>query len=153
MKCYILKDGEKFNSTITPKETISEELEKEIDEFCIKWQVRNLSEKGNSQYDDGIDYRKLYESLNPENFVIYNGKILGYLANHFDTSAYVSFSDKKDKYKINSYDFSDYNGVTYKVDRGFIDIVPNPDKDNNPYYDQPRFHSQAEYDDYIKWRD
>ena len=32
-------------------------------------------------------------------------------------------------------------------------VTPNPNTDSNPYYDQPRFRSPEEYDNYIKWRD
>ena len=49
-------------------------------------------------------------------------------------------------------DNTDYRN-SGRVNRGHVAIVPKPDTDLNPYHDEPRFHSQEEYDDYIKWRD
>lgn len=157
MKCYILEENKGFNRTTTPKESISAELENEINVLCSKWQVRDLRQSsGGSLYggDDNFTSHTFYEPLDPESFVISNGKIIGYFATHFDVDAhgYVLFTGKE-KVRLGSYDNSDYRNGTGKIDRGHVDIVPRPDLDTNPYYDEPGFHSQEEYDDYIKWRD
>ena len=154
MKCYILEENQFFNIKKKKREENNCEMEKVINELCEKWQVRNLSQTGSSLYDDdGIESKKLYECLEPENFVILNNEVIGYYSDHFGEVGYLPFIIKDNKIRIGSYDYSDYRNGTGKVDRGFIDIVPRPDLDTNPYYDQPRFHSQEEYDDYIKWRD
>ena len=78
MKCYILEENQFFNVQKTKREEISCEMEKVINELCEKWQVRNLSQTGSSLYDDdGIESKKLYECLEPENFVILNTHLEG----------------------------------------------------------------------------
>ena len=153
MKCYVLKDGEYFNES-AEKQEISSELEQKIYQIIVKRRARNLAQTGNNKYgDDGIYSRTEYDYLDAENFVIKDGKIFAYYAVHFDEAEYVLFDENRDKIKVCSFDYSDYSNGTGNVNRGFIDIVKYPDTDTNPYYDQPRFHSQEEYDDYIKWRD
>ena len=49
MKCYFLEEGKAFSATSTPKKEIPQELLKKLEEICSKWQVRNLSQKGNSR--------------------------------------------------------------------------------------------------------
>ena len=157
MICYILDEGKHFNSANTKKGEVSERLEKEIEELCVNWRARNLKQhSGYSMYaydDDNYESQTLYEALNPENFVVSGESVVGYFANHFDVCTYVSFTGKEAKVKLGDYDFSDYRNGTGKVNRGHVALVPYPDTDTNPYYDEPRFHSQEEYDDYIKWRD
>ena len=84
--------------------------------------------------------------------VVLDGKIIGYYADHFDCAGYVLFPIAGGKYRLGDYDFTNYSN-SGRVNRGHVDIVPRPDTDTNPYHDEPRFHSQEEYDDYIKWRD
>jgi len=151
MLCYVLEKDHAFNIKKTKKQEISSQLEKEIEELCIKWQVRALHQSGYEYTEEGIVTNKLYESLNPECFVVSGEKIVGYYANHFDTSGFVRFTGEA-KTRIGDYDFTDYSNGG-KANRGFVEIVPNPDIDSNPYSDLPRFHSQEEYDDYIKWKD
>ena len=147
MKCYV---RETENATAgAVRQEIDSALEAEIRELCSKWQVRNLKQTG---YSEDYDSEKVYEALKEENFVVSGGKVVGYSADHFDCCMYVPFPIKDNKFRLGDYDFSDYRN-TWKVNRGHVDIVPRPDTDTNPYYDQPRFHSQEEYDDYIKWRD
>ena len=102
--------------------------------------------------DDGIISTVEYDWLRPEAFVVSAGKIVGYSADHFDVNVLVKFTGKESM-RLGDYDFSDYKHGTFRVDRGHVKIVPHPDTDTNPYADEPRFHSQEEYDDYIKWRD
>jgi len=154
MKCFVLEEGQTLATHEPVKKTVSKEIEKQIADLCSKWQVRNLEQTGNSNYDDdGIDSSTKYEPLDPESFLVANGKILGYFANHFGVSLYVRFEPVDNKIRLGDYDFSDYKHGTGRVDRGHVAIVPRPDRDTNPYHDEPRFHSQEEYDDYIKWRD
>ena len=153
MKCYASSDNGVINRIPGTRVEISEVLALKISEICKAWQVRDLHQEGNSNYDDdGIYSNTKYEPLDPESFVVSNGEVVGYYANHFDTEGYVKFSGKE-KVKIGDYDFSDYSGGSGRVNRGHVSIVPRPDTDTNPYSDEPRFHSQEEYDDYIKWRD
>ena len=152
MKCYVIKDGEYFDSEKTPRQEVSKEMQIKIEDICVYRQVRNLYQKGNENYGD-VSYQKEYKSLKPENFVLKNGKIVGYYADHFDVTNYVLFTGLEERVKISSYDFTNYGSGTGNVDRGFIEIVKCPDYDSNPLYDLPRFHSQEEYDDYIKWKD
>ncbi len=153
MKYYSLQAGKLFNLGECTVEEAKKETRKLIDDTCSRWQVRNLAQTGNSNYDDdGIDSEKIYEPLDPDEFVITDGKIVGYNANHFDVCRLVKF-DGTEEVRLGDYDFSDYSGGSGRVDRGHVKIVHRPDLDSNPYYDEPRFHSQEEYDDYIKWRD
>lgn len=153
MKCYVLEEGKLFNLGNCKVEEISAELAKQIDEICIKWKVRNLKQEGSSRYDDdGIISTVEYDWLRPEAFVVSGGEIVGYSADHFDVNVLVKFTGKESM-RLGDYDFSDYKHGTFRVDRGHVKIVPHPDTDTNPYADEPRFHSQEEYDDYIKWRD
>lgn len=115
--------------------------------------MRDLHQVGvNRPYDDAIKSEKLYEDFKPESFVVLNGGIVGYHYQSEKDDVYVVFNGSR-KVHISSYDFSDYKGDTDKVDRGHLEIVEKPDCDSNPYSDNTTFHSQAEYDDYIKWRD
>ena len=153
MKCYVLEKGSYFNLEKCKQEEISAELEGKINAICSAWQVRDLRQSGSSQYDDdGITSSKEYEPLEPTAFVITDGELVGYYANHFNVTCYVNFVGNE-KTRLGDYDYSDYTGGTHRVNRGHVAIVPRPDTDTNPYYDEPRFHSQEEYDDYIKWRD
>ena len=146
MKCYVLEEGKNDGAK---QQEISKELEKEIVEFCQKWQARNLSQKGR---DDDYTSTTEYEPLKEENFVVSGDKLVAYYADHFDVTMRVELPIKGEKVRLGDYDFSGY-GTTWKIDRGHVAIVRRPDTDINPYYDEPRFHSQEEYDDYIKWRD
>ncbi len=149
MKCYVLKQEQTFAANIAKTE-ISAELEQEILALCLVWQARDLHQEGPNT-DDYEGYTK-YEALDAENFVVSMGHVVGYYADHFDCVAYVPFPIKAGKYRLGDYDFSDYRN-SGRVNRGFVSIVPKPDTDSNPYYDEPTFHSQEEYDDHIKWRD
>ena len=149
MKCYDLAQDANFNSDTTPRSEISAELESSVISICQSWQARNLCQKG---YSEDFDSDTVYEPLTEENFVISGGEVVGYYADHFNCSLYISIPIEGEKVSLGSYDFSDYHN-TWRVDRGFVAIVPRPDTDTNPYYDEPRFHSQEEYNDYIKWRD
>lgn len=149
MKCYVLAHNDCFRAGAEKKE-ISAALEAEIRELCIHWQVRDLHQEGHNP--DDYEGKTRYEPLCEEEFVVRDGKILGYYAHHFDCSGYVPFPITGGKYHIGDYDNTDY-GNSGRVDRGHVAIVPNPDTDTNPYHDEARFHSQEEYDDYIKWRD
>ena len=155
MKCYFLANDEMFDSSKTLKLDVTPELEEEIMGIIRNWRVRNLKQyNGNSLYAyDDPESETLYEALYEDGFVIKNGKIFAYYGRHFDETCYVLFDSSKSKIRFCSYDYSDYSNGTGRIDRGFVDIVRYPDTDNNPYADQPRFHSQEEYDDYIKWRD
>lgn len=149
MKCYVLEQGEKFAKDMAKSE-ISAELEREILNLCLVWQARDLHQEGPNT--DDYDSETLYEPLDAEKFVVSAGDIVGYYADHFDCAKYVPFPITDGKYRLGDYDYSDYSN-SGRVNRGYVNIVPKPDTDNNPYYDEPRFHSQEEYDDYIKWRD
>ena len=156
MKCYVLKEGQKLIMDNLKKEEVSPEIEKIINDICSRWQVRNLSQKNKRSlyaYTDDYESEKIYEPIDPENLVISNGKVVGYYSNHFDAQRLVGFTGDETKVRLGDYDYSDYSNGTGKVDRGHVDMVHRPDDDTNPYADQPRFHSQEEYDDYIKWRD
>ena len=157
MKCYVLMEGEYFKRGTTPQVDASQEIENKINDICQNWQVRDLhQENGYSLYaydeDDNVQSSKRYEPLNPDSFVIRGDEVLGYFADHFGESGYVVFDGSK-QVSVCDYDWSDYSGGSNKVNRGHIQIVARPDTDTNPYHDVPRFHSQEEYDDYIKWRD
>ena len=149
MKCYLLKEGERFAADMLKVE-IPSELEREILALCSQWQARDLHQEGPNS--DDYESRTLYESLDAENFVVSMGKVVGYYAVHFDCVAYVPFPITGGKYRLGDYDFTSYSN-SGRINRGHVNIVPKPDADTNPYYDEPRFHSQEEYDDYIKWRD
>ena len=149
MKCYILKQGQTFSADMKKSE-ISEEPEKRILALCLAWQARDLHQEGPNP--DDYSGSTQYDSLDAENFVVSMGQVVGYYANHFDLTAYVPFPITEGKYRIGDYDYTDYSN-SGRVNRGHVDIVPKPDTDLNPYHDEPRFHSQEEYDDYIKWRD
>ena len=153
MKCYKLEEGHAFNFDTCKVAEVSNEISKQIDEICTKWKVRNLKQEGSSRYDDdGIYSSTEYEWLKPEAFVIFCGELYGYAADHFNVKVFVKFTGKEE-IRLGDYDFSDYRNGTCRVDRGHVKIVHHPDGDTNPYADEPRFHSQEEYDDYIKWRD
>ena len=149
MKCYVLEQGQAFAANLEKVE-ISEAIEGEILELCSVWQARDLHQEGSNPDDYEGDTR--YEALDAESFVVSDGKVVGYYADHFDCAVYVPFPITAGKYSLGDYDFTDYRN-SGRVNRGHVSIVPKPDTDNNPYYDEPRFHSQEEYDDYIKWRD
>lgn len=98
MKCYVLEEGQYFNLQKCKSEEASEQIEKKIEEICVNWQVRDLHQEGNSNYgDDDISSKKLYEALNPENFVITNDSIVGYYANHFGVCGFVKFNGEEMK--------------------------------------------------------
>ena len=149
MKCYVLEPGQSFYVD-APKAEVSARLEQKILELCQSWQARDLHQEGPNP--DDYHGETLYEALNPENFVVSMGIVAGYYAVHFHCARYVSFSLVTTKYHVGDYDFTDYSNSD-RVNRGFVAIVPKPDRDTNPYHDEPRFHSQEEYDDHIKWRD
>lgn len=149
MKCYVLSQGEVFRAGAEKKE-IAAAVEAEIRELCMHWQARDLHQEGPNSDDYESETR--YEALCEEEFVVRDGKILGYYACHFDCSDYVPFPIAGGKYSLGDYDFTNYSN-SGRVNRGHVAIVPRPDTDTNPYHDEPRFHSQEEYDDYIKWRD
>ena len=153
MKCFVLNEENLYTLNLDTREEISAELEAKIEELCKVWQARDLHQEGNSNYDDdGISSYKKYEALLPENFAVSDGEVVGYYADHFGEVCYVKFNGTE-KVKVGDYDHSDYSGGSGRVNRGHVSIVPRPDTDTNPYHDEPRFHSQEEYDDYIKWRD
>ena len=152
MKAYILEQGKPFKIEECKINEISDDMQKEIEQVCENWQVRNLSQKsGGSLYADDVTSDTDYEPLNPEAFVITDGKIVGYYTDHFNVCGLVRFTGSA-KISVGDYDLSDYNG-SGKIDRGHVAIVTRPDTDSNPYSDVPRFHSQEEYEDYIKWKD
>ena len=150
MKCYVLKKGQCFREGTTKKAEISAALEEEIFAYCRSWQARDLHQEGPNP--DDYEGSKIYDTLDAENFVVLDGRVVGYYAVHFDCAGYVLFPIAGGKYRLGDYDYTDYSN-SGRVNRGHVDIVPRPDTDTNPYYDEPRFHSQEEYDDYIKWRD
>ena len=147
MKCYVLEDGAWFVADKTAKAEVSAEVEKEILALCGSWQARDLHQEGRDT--DNYESSKRYEALDAESFVVRDGCVLGYYATHFTCASYVPFPIKE-KYHVEDYDNTDYSN-SGRVDRGHVCIVPKPDTDGNPYSDETRFHSQAEYDDHIKW--
>ena len=149
MKCYVLEQGQTFDSNM-PKAEISAELEQRVLSLCQGWQARDLHQEGPNS--DDYNGSTLYDALDAENFVVSMGRVVGYYAVHFSCEKYVPFPIAGGKYSLGDYDFTDYSNCG-RVNRGHVSIVTKPDVDNNPYYDEPRFHSQEEYDDYIKWRD
>lgn len=149
MKCYGLKQGQTFSASMAKTE-ISEELEKKILALCLAWQARDLHQEGPNT--DDYEGSTLYDALDAECFVVSMEEVVGYYADHFDCTGYVPFPITAGKYRLGDYDHTDYSN-SGRVNRGHVDIVPKPDTDLNPYHDEPRFHSQEEYDDYIKWRD
>ena len=149
MKCYVLESGQEFVSNMAKKE-ISKELEREILSLCLVWQARDLHQEGPNP--DDYEGKTLYDALDAENFVVSEGHVVGYYADHFGCMRYVPFPITEGKYRLEDYDYTDYSNSGF-VNRGHVHIVPKPDTDLNPYHDEPRFHSQEEYDDYIKWRD
>ena len=149
MKCYVLEQGQIFSSDM-PKTEISEALEREILALTLVWQARDLHQEGPNS--DDYEGKMLYDLLDAENFAVCDGRVVGYYADHFDCTAYVPFPIEGKRYRVGDYDFTDYRNCG-RVNRGHVAIVPRPDTDTNPYYDEPRGHSHEEYDDYIKWRD
>ena len=149
MRCYVLEQGQHFAANL-PKTEISAELERELLALCLVGQARDLHQEGPNT--DDYEGKTLYDSLDAENFVVSQGRVVGYYADHFDCTAYVPFPITAGKYRVGDYDFTNYSN-SGRVNRGHVDIVSKPDTDLNPYHDKPRFHSQEEYDDYIKWRD
>ena len=150
MKCYVLEKGQTFRADTTPKAEIPVALEQEILKLCSAWQARDLHQEGPNS--DDYEGHTVYESLDAERFVVSDGYVLGYYAVHFGCNKYVPFPITAGKYRLGDYDYTDYRN-SGRVNRGHVNIVPKPDTDLNPYHDEPRFHSQEEYDDYIKWRD
>ena len=150
MKCYVLKKGETFSAANTPKKEISQAAEEEVLALLRTWQARDLHQEGPNP--DDYEGQTLYESLDAENFAVSRGRVVGYYAVHFDCEKYVPFPITGGKYYLEDYDHTDYSN-SGRVNRGHVAIVPKPDTDTNPYHDEARFHSQEEYDDYIKWRD
>ena len=149
MKCYVLEWGQKFTANMAKTE-ISLESEREILSLCLVWQARDLHQEG--PHPDDYEGETLYDSLDAESFVVSAGRVVGYYADHFNCTAYVPFPITGGKFSLGDYDNTDYSN-SGRVNRGHVAIVPKPDTDLNPYHDEPRFHSQEEYDDYIKWRD
>ena len=149
MKCYVLAKGKKFAADMKKTE-ISATLEREILDLTLVWQARDLHQEGPNP--DDYEGSTEYDLLDAENFVVSMGQVVGYYAVHFGETAYVPFPITAGKYRVGDYDYTDYSN-SGRVNRGHVDIVPRPDTDTNPYADEPRFHSQEEYDDYIKWRD
>ena len=150
MKCYVLEKGQVFHADTTPKAEIPAALEQEILTLCSVWQARDLHQEGPNP--DDYEGDTLYDPLDAENFVVSDGCVVGYYAVHFDCAKYVPFPITAGKYQLGDYDFTNYSN-SGRVNRGHVSIVPKPDTDLNPYHDEARFHSQEEYDDYIKWRD
>ena len=150
MKCYVLEKGQGFHADTTPKAEVSAAVEEEIFAYCRSWQAKDLHQEGPNS--DDYEGSTSYDTLDAENFVISEGHVVGYYAVHFDCVKYVPFPITGAKYRLGDYDYTDYSN-SGRVNRGHVNIVPKPDTDTNPYYDEPRFHSQEEYDDYIKWRD
>ena len=132
------------------KAEISAGLEQEILQLCSAWQARALHQEGPNT-DDYEGYT-LYEALVAENFVVSMGQVVGYYADHFSCVAYVPFPITSGKYRLGDYDHTDYSDCG-RINRGHASIVPKLDTELNPYHDEPGFHSQAEYDDHIKWKD
>ena len=149
MKCYVLEQGQTFSAN-TAKAEVSEKLEQEILAYCSSWQARDLHQEGPNS--DDYEGHTLYDSLDAENFVVSTGRVVGYYAVHFHCIGYVPFPITGGRYRLGDYDHTNYSNLG-RVNRGHVSIVPKPDTDTNPYHDEPRFHSQEEYDDYIKWRD
>lgn len=149
MKCYVLKQGQTFTADMEKSE-IPAELEREILALCLNWQARDLHQEGHNT--DDYEGQTHYDPLDAESFVVSAGRVVGYYAVHFDQTAFVPFPITAGKYRLGDYDYTDYRN-SGRVNRGHVDLVPKPDTDLNPYHDEPRFHSQEEYDDYIKWRD
>ena len=149
MKCYVLEQGQTFSADMAKTE-IPAEQERKILALCSVWQARDLHQEGSNP--DDYDGKTLYDSLDAENFVVSMGRVVGYYAVHFDHACYVPFPITNGKYSLGDYDYTDYRN-SGRVNRGHVSIVPKPDTDLNPYHDESRFHSQEEYDDYIKWRD
>ena len=149
MKCYDLEQGQTFSADMAKAE-VSAKAEQEILMYCSSWQARDLHQEGPNS--DDYEGKKLYDSLDAENFVVSMGRVVGYYAVHFHCVRYVPFPITGGKYSLGDYDHTDYSNLR-RVNRGHVSIVPKPDTDTNPYHDETRFHSQEEYDDYIKWRD
>ena len=154
MKCYVLDKNENLNICNLNIEEVNESVKILIEEVCSRWQVRNLSQKnGGSLYADEISSDIDYQPLVKENIVVSDDKIVGYYGVHFNVKALVSFYGNEEKVFLGDYDLSDYSGGTGKIERGHVELVHRPDTDTNPYSGVSRFHSQEEYDDYIKWKD
>ena len=149
MKCYVLAQGQAFSREMEKAE-ISAELEQEILGLCSSWQARDLHQEGHNS--DDYESETLYEALDAESFVVSMGRVVGYYADHFHSTMYVPFPIEGGKFCLGDYDYSDYRNCG-RINRGHVSIVTKPDTDHNPYHDESRFHSQEEYDDYIKWRD
>ena len=154
MKCYVLEEGKSLSLTNLNKEEINLNIEKIINEVSERWQVRNLYQRsGGSLYADVVTSDTEYERLRSENLVVMNNKVVGYYADHFNVKVLVSFNGNEDKVSLGDYDLTNYSDGGNNVDRGHVDMVHRPDNDTNPYADKCRFHSQEEYEDYIKWKD
>ena len=96
MKCYV-RETKNGAEGVALRQEIDSNLEAEIREICSKWQVRNLSQTG---YSDDYDSKKIYEPLNEENFVVSDGKVVGYSADHFDCCMFVPFPIKDNKFRL-----------------------------------------------------
>ena len=151
MKCYILEKNEIFKSNETPKKEVSKEIETKIYEIYNSYQARDLHQENSGIYGDVESFTN-YEALNQENFVVIDDVVVAYYFDHFHQQQYIVLQNQ-DKVEVGDYDYSDYKGGSGKVNRGHVALVRKPDIDTNPYHDVPRFHSQEEYDDYIKWKD
>lgn len=153
MQGYFLESGSPLAISALKKVELPVNLAVKVEEICYAWQARDLRQEGNSNYgDDGITSSKVYEELDCDEFVFRDEEVVGYYADHFGEKWLTGFTGKE-KLKLGDYDDSDYHSGSGRVKRGHVSIVPKPDLDTNPYHDEPRFHSQAEYDDYIKWMD
>ena len=80
MKCYVLSLDEIFHDG-AKKAEVSAALEAEIRELCSHWQARDLHQEGPNS--DDYESKKRYEPLTEENFVIKDGKVIGYYANPY----------------------------------------------------------------------
>ncbi len=151
MKCFSLNKNESFNENSTKTIEVDALLENKINTICSNWQIRVLEEDGLYDFQEDVSCSKTYQSLNPQQFVVCDQSVVGYYYSSPDLNKLVDFNGSITT-QVAIYDNSEYaSGGT--ISRGHIDIVPNPDTDTNPHHNKPTFHSQAEYDDYIKWKD
>ena len=151
MKSYFLEKGELFKSNETPKKEVSKEVESKIYEFYNSYQARDLHQENCGLYGE-VESFTHYENLDQENFIVIDGVVAAYYFDHFHQQQYIVLQNQ-DKVEVGDYDYSDYRGGSGKVNRGHVALVRKPDIDTNPYADVSQFHSQEEYDDYIKWKD
>ena len=102
MKCYVLEHGQKFAAGMARTE-ISAELEGEILALCSVWQARDLHQEGPNS--DDYEGQTLYDSLDAESFVVSEGRVVGYYADHFDCTAYVPFPITGGKFRLGTTPF------------------------------------------------